>query len=575
MAELTPEEKEAYRAELRRRVQFSLMESQRAAERAAMTHQRRPDEPVSNVPTAMMMTSDGMRPVPPALRMLMAAGAGTQDILANVGEMTGMISPEQYRETREANLPFRQQSPVGAFIGETATTSLPSMAVGGPAATLGRFAGINPAFTRSVTESGLSGALTSEPEKRREGAFYGATTGLAVPLAGGATSRMVRGLDMTPSARMLTQRGVTLTPGQLDPTSNWAMLEESMQRFPLVGPKVTYARQRGMTEAQTLVAQEAAPPGYTVTPTDNVNELADQVVNAYNEAYKIGKGYPMRPVIMQAGRDTPLSSALRVPSNAVAGDEAIQYADKFLKEQLSFIQKKGKQLTSDDLFQVRSNIRKEIRDINKSQQAPFKAADLLEAAENRLEAAIQSQLPDDVLAAVSAIDAQYGKYKTFERAINRAADRQEGFTPAQFAQSIRETTSSPMTYATGGGRMRELSQAFSETFPGRQPQTGASLVSTPFAAGAAVLGLPAYGLPLTRADAPLYSGVRRLVGGGTQAQRSVQDAVAEFERRFGRRLSPQERQNLISVIRSGAGVYGAQERPIEGAFTGSSGGLLE
>ena len=76
-------------------------------------------------------------------------------------------------------------------------------------------------------------------------------------------------------------------------------------------------------------------------------------------------------------------------------------------------------------------------------------------------------------------------------------------------------------------------------------------------------------------EAPFYAGVRRALGGGTQVQRSVQDAVAEFERRFGRRLSPQERQSLISVIRSGAGVYGAEERPIEGAFTGSGGGLLE
>lgn len=569
MAELTPEEKEAYRAELRRRAQSSLMESQRAAERAAMTHQRRPDEPVSNVPTAMMMTSDGMRPVPPALRMLMAAGAGTQDILANVGEMTGMISPEQYRQTREANLPFRQQSPVGAFIGETATTALPSMALGGPAATAGRFVGANPAVTRAVTESGLSGALTSEPEQRAEGTFYGATTGLLVPTAGGVTSRAARGLDMTPSARMLTQRGVTLTPGQFDPMSNWAMLEESMQRLPLLGPKVAQARQRGMTEAQTVIAQEAAPPGFTVKPTENVNDLADQVVDAYNTAYQVGKGYPMLPVIMQPGQNIPLSNVLRVPTNAVADDESIKYANRFLKNQLSLIQKKGRNLTSDDLFEVRSNIRKEVRKINSRPNAPFKAADLLDDAEAQLQAAIQSQLPPDVLTAVSAIDAQYGKYKTLERAINRAADRPEGFTPAEFARSVRDTTTSGMTYATGGGRMRDLSRALSETFPGRQPQTGASLPSTTVAAGAGLLSFPMYG------EAPLYAGVRRALGGGTQAQRSVQDAVAEFERRFGRRLSPQERQNLISVIRSGAGVYGAEERPIEGAFTGSGGGLFQ
>lgn len=567
MAELTQEEKEAYAAELRRRVQSEMMEAMRRQQQVAMTHQRQPEQPVSNVPTMMRMTSDGMTTVPAPFRSLLAAGAATQDVLANVGELTGMITPERYQQIREANLPFRQQSPFGAFVGETATTSLPSLALGGPAAGLARFTGVNPAVARAVAEGGVSGALTSEPSQRASGAFYGGTTALAVPTVAGVTSRTVRGLDATPGARTLTQRGVTLTPGQLDPTSSWAMLEESMQNIPLLGPKVAKARQRGMTEAQTVIAQEAAPPGYSIKPNDDVNDLADQVVNAYNEAYQVGKGYPMRPVIMQTGRDIPLSNVFRVPANAVANDESIQYVDRFLKDQFSLIEKKGDNLTSDDLFEIRSNIRKEIRAINKNQKAPFKAADLLSDAEDRLTEAINSQLPSDVLDAVSAVDRQYRKYKTFERAINKAADRPEGFTPSEFARAIRETTGSDMTYATGGGPMRDLSRALSETFPGRQPRTGASLPSTGAGAVAGLLSFPAYG------ESPLYAGIRRALGGGTRPQRAVQTAIEEFERRFGRRLSEAERQSIATIVRSGLGVYGAQERPIEGAFTG--GGLLQ
>lgn len=566
MAELTPEEKEAYAAELRRVVESRMTQAMREQQQAAMTHQRQLEQPVSNMPTMMRMTSDGMTPVSAPFRALLASGAATQDVLANVGELTGMITPERYQQIREANLPFRQQSPAGAFVGETATTSLPSLALGGAAAGIGRFAGF-PNVTRAVVEGGTSGALTSEPGQRTSGTFYGSTTALAVPTAAGVTSRAVRGLDATPSARTLTQRGVTLTPGQLDPTSNWAMLEESMQNLPFLGPNVSKARQRGMTEAQTVIAQEAAPPGYSIKPNDDVNDLADQVVNAYNEAYKVGKGYPMRPVIMQPGRDIPLSNVFKVPADAVANDESIQYVDRFLKDQFSLIQKKNRNLTSDDLFGVRSNIRKEIRAINKNQKAPFKAADLLSDAEDRLTDAINSQLPSDVLDAVSAVDRQYRKYKTFERAINKAADRPEGFTPSEFARAIRETTGSDMTYATGGGPMRDLSRALSETFPGRQPRTGASLPSTSVATVGGLLSFPAYG------ESPLYAGVRRALGGGTRPQRAVQTAIDDFERRFGRRISEQERQALATIVRSGLGVYGAQERPIERAFTG--GGLLQ
>lgn len=547
MATFTEEESKRYEEILKRRMLEQFQQ--------AMTHPQQPDRPVSSKPTAMMMTDRGMRQMPASLQALMGFGAAQQDILANVGEMTGAISPERYRAITEANAPFRQQAPVSSFLGETVATTAPAMAVGGPAAVAGRFAGFGAPVTRAVTEGATSGALVSPPGERTFGAITGGGFSVAVPATSGALSRMARGADMTEGGRLLTQRGVTLTPGQLDPRSNWAMIEESMQRIPIVGTKVAKARQRGMTEAQTLIAQDSAPPGFRITPSDDVQDLADQLVRGYKEAYDIGKGYPMRPVILREAEDIPLGSIFTVPATAVADDASIQYANRFLANELSFIKNKGSKLTSDDLFKVRSNIRQEIRNINKSQAAPFKASELLSQVEDSLSEAIQSQLPPNVLSEIARIDRQYRNYKVFERAINKAADRPEGFTPSEFARAIREVTND-MTYATGGGPMRDTSRALSETFPGRQPQTGGSL---PGIGAAGLLGTPAY-LSGLYGEAPLSEGLRRIVGGSTRPQRAVQAQIDEFERRFGRKLSNAEKEAIKTVIRSGAGVSGAEQR---------------
>lgn len=570
MADFTQEEKELFERVAMQRLQQQMQETSARQAQLAMTHPNVPRNYKPGTPQALFMREGGLSKMPFGLAPVMSFGAATQDVLSNIAEMTGVISPEKQREIAQSNEQIRRLSPAASFAGETVAATLPAWAVGGPVGALGRLVGASRPLVRAATEGVVSGAVTSTPDQRKEGAFYGGITATAFPLMAGLGARALRGVDMTPSARLLTDKGVPLTPGQLNPEGNWAMLEESMQRLPFLGPAVARARQRGMTGAQSAVAQEAAPPGFKVEPVDDVNKLADQLVSAYDDAYQVGKGFPMRPVIMQSGRDVPLASALRVPQNAAADDASIAFADRFLKNQLSFIKSKGKNLSSDDLLQVRSNIRKEIRSINSKPSAPFKAAELLSQAEDRLTDAIQSQLSGDVLSAVQSVDSQYRKYKTLERAINKAADRPEGFTPAEFSRAVRETTGSDMTYATGGGPMREMAQAMSETFPGRQPQTGASLPSTGVAG---ILGYPS--LPLMYADTPMARGMSRVVSGSTRAQRMSREAidqqVAEFERRFGR-LSDAERQAMASVIRSQLGIYGARERPSPFATTG---GLLD
>jgi hypothetical protein len=320
---------------------------------------------------------------------------------------------------------------------------------------------------------------------------------------------------------------------------------------PFLGPRVSKARQQGWRETQAVIAQEAAPPGFKVTPKDNVNEMFDDIYKAYTPAYDVAKGFPVSPVIMTAGANRSLYTDLPIAKSAVADSASRNYANKFIDNQLSYLRSKGAKMTSDDLLQVRSNIRDEIRKLSSSQGAPFKAADLLEGAEKKVTDALESQLPPDAITALNAVDAKYGNLKIFEKAIKSAKDRPEGFTPAQFSQAVQQATESNAKYAAGGGRMRNISSAAADVFTNRQPMTGRQMPGQIVGTGAGIATYPIYG------ESKSSALIRQLLSG----TRPEQQAIQKIEDAFKRKLSQRDRDALVAILRSGAGVYGAQQQP--------------
>ena len=254
---------------------------------------------------------------------------------------------------------------------------------------------------------------------------------------------------------------------------------------------------------------------------------------------------------MSAGANRSLYTDLPIGKNAVADNASRNYANRVIDNQLSFLRSKGAKMTSDDLLAVRSNIRDEVRKLTSNQNAPFKAADLLENAEKKITDALVSQLPPDAIAGLNAVDAKYGNLKVFEKAIKSAKDRPEGFTPAQFSQAVQQATESNAKYAAGGGRMRDISSAAADVFTNRQPMTGRQLPGQIAGTVAGVGTYPLYG------QAQGSQLARQLMSGSTSAQQAIQ----RVEDAFKRKLSPRERESLISLLRSGAGVYGAQQQP--------------
>lgn len=535
-------------------------------EAAAMTHTvaSPASEPRGPTPFTVDEETGAMRPLTGLEKFGYGFGLGTRNIGLNLAEMAGLTSPERVQEAQQEGAPITSQFPgnVGAFTGETAALFPIGMGVGGAAARLGAPAR---GILAGATEGAAQGAVAAGPEDRVGGAITGMGFGAALPTAARMAKLLGQGMPMTPNARRLTRQGVELTPGQMNPEGNLGMIEEVLQGVPGLGPRIRAAREKGWAQTQNLIAQEAAPPGFKVTPRSDPNAMFRDLADAYNEAYEIGKGYPMLPVIRPtSGPDVPLVKALQVPKTAVGTDEGRQYAASVLNNELSSIRGLGAKLQSDDLFAMRSRIREKMRDLKRSDRAPLGAYDILQDAEQKITAALDSQLPPNIVQQVRAIDAKYGNFKVVEDALFRAVDRPEGFTPAQFSQSVRGATPSRMSYAAGGGRMRDISSAAADVFQNRQPMTGRQLGGLATAglatAGAGSVAPLATALTLGAGALPYLPGaVGTTARKALTGQTSVQQAIRDAERAARRTLTPRERESLVRFLQS-MGVAGMNDQ---------------
>jgi len=526
-------------------------------EAAATTHlvATQPSDARGPTPFTIDKKTGKVRPLTGIEKTVYGFGLGARNIGLNAAEMFGLTSPERVREAQAEGAPITERFPgnVGAFAGETAALLPVGMGIGGAATRLGMPAR---GVLAGLTEGGVQGTVAAGPDNRLEGAGMGFVTGGTLPSAKRMAQLLGRGAPMTPNARRLTRRGVELTPGQMNPEGSFAMVEEVLQGVPGIGPSIKKAREQGWAQTQSLIAKEASPPGYTPQPRNDANVMFRDLTEAYDDAYEVGKGYPMLPVIRpDKGPDVPLTKALQVPRGAVGTDEGRSYAASILTNELSSLSGLGVKLKSDDLFDMRSRIRTKIRDLSKMQNAPVGAKDILESAEQKITAALDSQLPSGVKDQIRAIDAKYGNFKIVQNALERAKDRPEGFTPSQFSDAVRQNTPSRMGYAAGGGRMRDISKAGADVFQPRQPMTGRQLggllTMVGATGGAGVLAPIGTALTVGAGALPYLPGaLGKTARAVTRGETKFQQAIRQAERAARRTLTAKERESVARFLQT-------------------------
>jgi hypothetical protein len=542
------------------------------ARKAQMEHQQSytQSEPAEEAsPMHYMDPKTGEISTPgPFTRALLGSGARIEQMASGLGKSAGIVSPESYQQTKSELDPYLSSTAgkVGGFVGENIAAMPLGMGAGRLASVLARGTTAIPSIVRGGVEGMTQGAAIAEPGDREKAGLAGLVAGGTLSGAGALGKAATTGIPATRSATSLMNRGVQLTPGQMNPKGAWAQIEEVMQGVPIIGPKIGAARDRAWNTAQQLIAQESAPPGFKVQPREKLEHTFRDLADAYETAYDVGKGYPVSPTIMNVGQNVSLEKAIMPTARTVADKDSKELAQTFLENEMSYINKKGLRLQSDDLLDVRSRIRKEIGKYSKI-QGNERYVDILKNAEQKFTEALDSQLPADVKPALAAVDKQYGKYKIFENANWKASQRPEGFTPFQFAQAVREASASKGKYARGESRLSDLSGASLETFPNRQPMTGrqlGTLGTIGAAASAAGLHNPyTTALAASLGALPYVEGkVGQVAQSVLRGQTPVQEYMRDITRQMRRATTQQERDALARLLRTSMIQYGVPDQAL-------------
>lgn len=402
----------------------------------------------------------------------------------------------------------------------------------GASANVGKVLAANPGLQ---TAGAVTGAGAGEVARRSGAGAVGQTVasvvGGLVPSSGlqgtlRTANKAAQGLTRTPEAQRLLDAGVDLTPGQLNPKGVINQLEESWESVPLVGQVIKGARDNAKEGYRRAVVQEGAAPGTTIAQGDQASML-DEAYQSFQPLYDQAKGFPVAPQIVNAGSNTPLTAAI---SSAVAARgvrataadrEAVQ---GFLDDQLT-----RRVATSDDLLEMRSAVRAEARDA--ASQGDRAQAQLLRNADDAITQALESQLPADALRALRTADAKYGQYKTLEKAVAGAKDRQLSPTDVSNAVASSGRGVGQGGYARGGGgNLRELASAGKAVFDTKSPPTGARLAAIGVPAAAAATNPVALGAGATVLGAIGTRTGRRLAQGATAPQQVARRALQPAQR---------------------------------------------
>jgi hypothetical protein len=409
---------------------------------------------------------------------LAGIGQGMANVGRHAGNLVGLESAQDLKDAAALDKPLLSTGAgrLGALGGETAILAPATMGLEGAMGLTnwGAKAISNP-IIRGALEGAGQGGLMADPGSKLRGAALGAGTGMVIPTVGMAAHKLSYGIDRTPEAQELLDKGVRLTPGQMNPEGVINKVEENVRGFPIVGNTIENARNRAQTDFQRGVIEEASAPGYKLQNTStDPNELFQEAQDSYKPLYQAAEGFKVRP--LDPARNKTLARSLQEAANdrtVGAGEDIRQNAQDFLEGQFNAAAEKAQTTggwKSEHLIQLRSAINEEIRGAGQD-QAGKKYAQLLRSARDRVTDSINSQIPPDAAQALQTANDAYPKLAIIRDAIKRGGDQAQGFTPAQLSAAVKQATDNN-EYARGGGLMRDWSSTGRDIFTERNPKTG-------------------------------------------------------------------------------------------------------
>jgi hypothetical protein len=329
------------------------------------------------------------------------------------------------------------------------------------------------AFAPAVTSS-LAQGVTREAGGGRGSQLAAALAGGLAPAGAAGAMRAFTGIKPSPEAALLMKEGLDLTPGALNKGGTLDLLETSYENA--VGKWITGPRQKAEQDVRHLLISKSAAPGAVIEKQENVAKMLDDAYKSFTPAYEEVHGFPLvlekgKPVIVNVGTNVPIDKAFKSAisnKSITAQDSTRRIVSNFINDQLTKPIK-----SSEDLLNIRSAIRSEIRGTTAADVDASSKRRLLEDAEDIVTKALESQLPPKLMEKLKAVDAKYSNYKTLEKAV---FNKGEKFTATDVERALKQNADKG-AYARGEGtELRPIVEAAKNVTSPTLPQTGARLV---------------------------------------------------------------------------------------------------
>ena len=468
----------------------------------------------------------------PVDRLLAGTGRGLVHTGRSAANLVGDVSDQSMADEKAIDAPLLAtgMGEVGNLLGEGAATAPIGFGVGG---TLARFAG--PVGRNAAVNMGVQGAtqglLTSDPGERGLNTALGGATGALSPLLPATVKRLVYGLKRTPAAQTLLDAGVDLTPGLMNPSGTYNLLEQGAEDTSFLREMFHPPRLGANQDWQRGAFEKAAVPGTKIS-ADTLPEMLKQAQASYDPLYDQAKGFPVGPHIF-GNTNVPLQDRFLAAANLPGAPSGTRkQTTDWLQDQLKSTIAKARAdggMDSSHLLQLRSDIRTMARDAAMGSDPGSRAEKrIYRRADDAVTEALDSQLPKPAMDALRYADSSYGKYKVLEDAIASTKDQLAGLTPSKLSQAIYNASADPAYAKNQIGNLvdlRDWAQAGHQVFE-QVPKTGARAVMV---APAAMLGLhnPALGVAgVTGAVAGSTTATgRRLAQGKASPQRLAQALI--------------------------------------------------
>jgi hypothetical protein len=481
--------------------------------------------------------------------------AGATGLGRNVANMVLPQSLEPEWATREAIQREAQGNralldtgagKAGAFVGETLAT-LPVGGVAGMGAKAALTQGGKLLAKQAAARAGapvasamaggaLEGAAAAGPDNRLTGAAVGGTVGALMPWA---ANRLANPVAATPEARLLMDKGVDLTPGQMNPRSGLGALEELGSKVPFIEKHRARAQEqavrRGLQMGAAPQSTFSRVPGQVLDQMP-AEDVAARMMGSYRPGYGSLQGISVQPRKMNVvGPDVPLASfpqtrglleqAARDPGiSATAKDR--KAANQFMQNALTALPSAGKGAKPVDfeaIQRLRSTLRSEARRLGQS-EATKDRADLIRRGADNVTQVLESQLRGGDFQRLTDLDRRYADAAVLRNAMERSGGREGGFTFSQGMQALRPTEGAQFGTGGTGSALSQYMRAGKKVFDEKTPATGARLILPALAAlglGKAAL-IPVAGITL----AATTKGGRKFIGGNMAAQRKLAARLA-------------------------------------------------